>query len=61
MSDDELVQAILALQDRVRLLHRLHAPTVNTARASLRRLVAVRARRAARERQTERAAEVSVL
>ena len=56
MSDDELVQAILALQDRVRLLHALHSPTLGTAQASLRRLVAVRLRRADRARQVERAA-----
>ena len=61
MSDDELVQAILALQDRVRLLRALHSPTLGTARASLSRLVAIRVRRADCERPAARAAEVSVL
>lgn len=49
MTEDELTQAILALQDRVLLLRRLHAPTHDAAQSALRRLATLRARRAGRE------------
>lgn len=51
MTDTEIEETIMALQDRVSLLRRRHSPSTDMARSALRKLTAARQRRFRRDYQ----------